>query len=224
MTLADIFGWMAGALVLTTFYLKTMVPLRCVAIASNVTFLSYGLMTGALPITVLHALLLPMNLWRLGQLCAQRARLAAMVQGEFSVSALQPFLTTRAAARGTVLIAKGRQATELIIVLHGHVLVVETGLVLGPGSILGDECAFGDDRTCSTTAVCRTEVELASIPVSRAWEAFSASPEFAARLLRMAMGRGTGRVGTRSRYSSIESVPVHCHASFAMVAGTQVKE
>lgn len=208
MTLADIFGWGAGALVLTTFYLKTMVPLRCVAIASNVTFLSYGLMTGALPITVLHALLLPMNLWRLGQLHSQRARLRTMVQGGFPVSALQPYLTTRAEERGAVMSGKGKPGTELIILLSGYVLVLETGELLGPGSIIGDECVYGENPISSTTAVCRTDVQLASIPLGRAWDAFSANPEFAAHLLRLALRRGARRVKPRNRFSSIESVPV----------------
>ncbi len=68
MNSVDMIGWLAGSLVLATFYLRSMVPLRCVALASNVAFITYGVMADALPILVLHSLLLPMNLWRLYEL------------------------------------------------------------------------------------------------------------------------------------------------------------
>ena len=39
---AELVGYLASALVFATFYMKTMMPLRAVAIASNVAFISYG--------------------------------------------------------------------------------------------------------------------------------------------------------------------------------------
>ena len=66
----DIIGYVAGALVLTTFYLKTMIRLRTVAIFSNIAFITYGSLTGAVPILVLHLLLLPLNTIRLLQMKA----------------------------------------------------------------------------------------------------------------------------------------------------------
>ena len=53
--------------VFATFYMKTMMPLRAVAIASNVAFISYGYVGGMAPILILHVALLPLNLWRLHQ-------------------------------------------------------------------------------------------------------------------------------------------------------------
>src|SRR6266545_2522606 len=68
-------GWLASALVFTTFFMRTMIPLRLVAIASNVAFMAYavlGLRYGVFgrlyPILVLHASLLPLNVLRLRQL------------------------------------------------------------------------------------------------------------------------------------------------------------
>jgi hypothetical protein len=61
-------GWIAATLVLASFCCKTMASLRIAAICSNVAFMSYGFMVGATPIVVLHALLLPLNLWRLQQI------------------------------------------------------------------------------------------------------------------------------------------------------------
>jgi hypothetical protein len=58
---------MASGLVLAAFAMKDMVRLRIVAIASNLFFLVYGLSLGLAPIWVLHAVLLPLNVWRLVQ-------------------------------------------------------------------------------------------------------------------------------------------------------------
>lgn len=60
-------GYLASALVLATFWMRKMVPLRVVAICSNVAFFSYAILLGLPPVAILHAALLPVNLWRLGQ-------------------------------------------------------------------------------------------------------------------------------------------------------------
>jgi hypothetical protein len=44
-----------------------MIPLRATALASNVAFIIYASELGLTPIVVLHALLLPINLWRLAE-------------------------------------------------------------------------------------------------------------------------------------------------------------
>lgn len=63
----DIVGYLASALVLVTFYMTEMLPLRLVAIASNVAFIAFGYLAGITPILLLHIWLLPLNLWRLRQ-------------------------------------------------------------------------------------------------------------------------------------------------------------
>ena len=61
MSLGELFGYIASVLVFTTFYMKTMVPLRLVAIASNVAFIIYALWGRLTPILILHVLLLPLD-------------------------------------------------------------------------------------------------------------------------------------------------------------------
>ena len=68
-------GWVASALVFSTFFTTTMLRLRIIGIASNLAFMSYallGLVYGDFarlyPIFVLHATLLPLNVSRLHQL------------------------------------------------------------------------------------------------------------------------------------------------------------
>jgi len=59
----DVLGFLASGLVLTSFWMRDMLSLRLVAIASNVAFIIYGHAAHILPVMALHAILLPVNLW-----------------------------------------------------------------------------------------------------------------------------------------------------------------
>jgi hypothetical protein len=61
----DFVGYIACTLVLLTFYMKDMISLRVAALCSNVAFLTYGIGLDLMPVTLLHAALIPMNTWRL---------------------------------------------------------------------------------------------------------------------------------------------------------------
>ena len=65
MNIWDTIGYVASTLVLTAFGMKSIIPLRVVAMCSNLVFIIYGLALGLTPIWSLHAALLPMNAWRL---------------------------------------------------------------------------------------------------------------------------------------------------------------
>jgi hypothetical protein len=62
---SDAIGYLASALVLAAFCMKEMIPLRVVAVCSNIAFLFYGSALGLVPVWLLHATLLPINCWRL---------------------------------------------------------------------------------------------------------------------------------------------------------------
>lgn len=61
----DLVGYLASGLVVGTFCMRTMVPLRLMAIGSNIAFIFYGHLAKIEPVLLLHLVLLPMNLWRL---------------------------------------------------------------------------------------------------------------------------------------------------------------
>jgi hypothetical protein len=63
----EIFGYLAASLLLLTFFMRQMVPLRAVAIASSMAWLVYGLADHIYPVFCLHIILLPLNGTRLYQ-------------------------------------------------------------------------------------------------------------------------------------------------------------
>jgi CRP/FNR family transcriptional regulator, cyclic AMP receptor protein len=67
MSWINLVGYVASASVLATFCMSTMVPLRIVAICSNILFAVFGALAHVYPVLVLHLILFPVNGVRLMQ-------------------------------------------------------------------------------------------------------------------------------------------------------------
>jgi CRP/FNR family transcriptional regulator, cyclic AMP receptor protein len=63
MPAADLLGWLAAALMVSTFACREPARMRPLAVATNLAFIGYGLAASLPPVFALHALLLPINLW-----------------------------------------------------------------------------------------------------------------------------------------------------------------
>src|SRR5260370_24195587 len=98
-------GILASRVVFPTFYMKAMIPLRCVAIASNVVFMTYGLTGRIYPVFVLHAVLLPLNLIRLRQVRTLIRRVREASRGDLSMEWLLPLMTRPKTEAGPVLVS-----------------------------------------------------------------------------------------------------------------------
>jgi len=185
----DLFGWIAGALVLATFCLRTMIPLRCVAIASNLAFIAYGLMASALPIVVLHLALLPMNALRLREMKALASRIKSASRGAPCIDALVPHMRVRRFPAGTALFEEGDDAKEVYLVLEGRVRIAGRNARIGAGQLVGEIGVLAPGKRHPEGAVCETVVTLAAICEDKLWEVFHRSPEFGACLLRLIVSR-----------------------------------
>jgi hypothetical protein len=69
----NLLGFAASFAVLATFLMRTMLPLRIVAVGSNVLFIAYGYCAHILPVLCLHLALLPINIGRLSEFRERRA-------------------------------------------------------------------------------------------------------------------------------------------------------
>ena len=68
MVWVDIVGYAAAVAVLGSFCMTTIVPLRILAVVSNLLFGTYGIMAHLYPVFLLHSILLPINLFKLVRL------------------------------------------------------------------------------------------------------------------------------------------------------------
>lgn len=187
-------AWVASLLVFSSFFMKTMVPLRLVAIASNLAFITYallGLQSGVFskvyPILVLHSCLLPLNVVRLAQIRGM-TRVAESSSESDMISVLLPFMARARHARGTVLFRRGDAADTLYVIGEGRVLLEEDEKRLGPGDMFGELGLFMADNTRAMTAVCDDECLLYSLSRAKALELYYQHPRFGMFLLRLLAG------------------------------------
>jgi hypothetical protein len=187
-------AWVAAFLVFLSFFMKTMIPLRIVAIASNVAFISYallglpyGVFGRVYPILVLHSCLLPLNIVRLRQL----RRLVAAVQkatDEDVVRSLVPYMTTELYPKGTALFRQGDAADRLYMIQEGGVHFVENDKHAAVGEVFGEVGLFAPHGTRTLTAVCEQDCRLSAISRQRVLELYYQDPEFGYFLIRLVAG------------------------------------
>lgn len=187
-------AWVASLLVFSTFFMKTMIPLRVVAIASNVAFMSYalvGLAYGVFgrlyPILVLHACLLPLNVIRLRQV---RGLLGAVrsASDDDALQALVPYMKTESHAVGEVVFRRGDRADKLYMIQQGRVFFPEIGKQVTAGSVFGEVGLLAAPGTRSLTAVCQDDCQLSTITKEKALELYYQNPTFGMFLLRLLSG------------------------------------
>jgi len=190
MNLLDLMGYLGGALVFATFYLKTMIRLRLVAIVSNVVFIYYGLMGHLVPIMVLHTLLLPLNIWRLIEVKQLIAKVRASAQTGMSAPELiVPYLRSVWRTKGEAVFSKGDDADCVYYVFEGAVRLSDKNIVVPQGQMIGVNGIFSREHQRTDTAVCLSDVELGVISKDKILELFYQSPDFGAFLIRMVAQR-----------------------------------
>src|SRR5215216_8009498 len=119
-------GWISAALVFSSFFMKTMVPLRMVAICSNIAFmtyallgLKYGVFGRVYPILVLHASLVPLNMIP-AQAAARAHTRRARGERRRDDPLPRPVHARGDHAAGEVLFKEGDLANRLYLIQHGR--------------------------------------------------------------------------------------------------------
>jgi CRP/FNR family transcriptional regulator, cyclic AMP receptor protein len=182
-------GYCASLLVFCTFYMKTMIPLRAVAVVSNVAFMTYGLAGGIYPVFVLHAVLLPLNCLRLQQMRALIRRVREASRGKMSMEWLIPLMTRQKLEAGHVLFRKGDPANSMYLILKGSVKLVEIDVALGPGALVGEIGVFAPDNRRTGTAVCESDVEVGTISDQKVLQLYYQNPAFGFYMFRLVLQR-----------------------------------
>src|SRR5438552_16942436 len=173
----------------TTLWMRTMVPLRVAGIVSDVFFIGYGLLSSTVTTLILYVLLLPINIFRLGQMLklVKRARIAA--GGDLSMDWLKPFMTRRKYGKGDVLFRKGDRANEMFFTVTGKFLVTELGIELPPGRLVGELGFLSPDNRRTQSLECTEDGQVLAITYDRLLEIYFQNPEFGYYFLRLSTER-----------------------------------
>lgn len=181
---------LASALILAGSFVKTMIPLRWLGLGSNIGFIVYGALYPQLPMLVLHALLVPVNLYRLIEMIRLTRRVDAAAQAKDTSGLwLRPYMKRRRLKAGTVLFHKGDEADHLYMLASGRIELVEIGAELPAGRIFGEIAFFAPDRRRTLTARCVEDSEVLAINESAVRQLYYQNPDFGFQVIGLVAGR-----------------------------------
>jgi CRP-like cAMP-binding protein len=201
-------GYLASALVLATFCMKTMVPLRIAAIFSNLAFILYAFYDGLFPVLALHTVLLPLNIARTVQMLRLMRRVECAVKSDLSIESLRPFMKKAGWKAGEVLFSQGDYADRLYMILAGEVRLVEIDHTLRAGDLFGEIGLFSTDHRRTQTARAITDVELLWISEGDFAQICHSNPGLSFYFLRLTTNR---LIANGDRASQrVTTTPLHC--------------
>jgi CRP-like cAMP-binding protein len=153
--LATCLGLIGAALMLASYLMKSMLPLRIAALTACCFLVAYGALKQALPTLLLYGVLIPINLKKTLQM-RKLVRAIERARDDTPVSEwLLPHMHRRTVAAGTTIWRKGDAATEMLYLDDGTLRLAEYDELLQPGALVGEIGIFAPDnrRTLTLEAV-----------------------------------------------------------------------
>jgi hypothetical protein len=191
----DLFNSVGSLFIVATASTKTMVPLRILAIVANCFLIAfYGVSHQWVPFA-LQAVALPLNAYRLYQMLLLIRNVRGAIRGNASMDWLKPFMSGRHYLKGDVLFAKGETASEMFCPVTGRYLLIELGIEVMPGQLVGELAMLAPDNRRTATLECVEEGEALSITYEQVEQLYYQNPTFGFYFLRLATARLFDNVG-----------------------------
>ena len=189
LSFADALGYIAAVLVFLTFSMKTIIPLRIVGICSSAFFVAYGYVAPAYPVLILHIALLPLNVFRLQQMLTLVRQVGAATAGDLNMDWLKPFTTRQPVTAGETLFRKGDQADSMYFVVSGEFKVMELGIPIGAGQVLGELGLLAPDQIRTQTIECVKNADTLRITYDQVRQLYFQNPKFGFYFLQLTSRR-----------------------------------
>ena len=187
--IGEVFFVIGAALMLASYLMKSMMPLRIVALVGNVFFIAYGLLEWKPVALALYTLLLPINAKRAWDI-RKLIRDIEAARGDTPVAEwLLPHMTRRLAKAGETLWHRGDVATEMLYVQQGTVRLVEYEETLGDGALVGEIGLFSPENRRTQSLECVTDCELYSLTAEGMYKLYYQNPKLGFHIMRLVVGR-----------------------------------
>jgi CRP/FNR family transcriptional regulator, cyclic AMP receptor protein len=189
MSWLNLLGYAASAAVLATFCMSTMIPLRIMALASNVLFMAYAYVDHLLPVLLLHAFLFPVNAHRLVQFHRLIRDMRKTRRADLSIQTLLPYMTQRKFTAGETLVRKGENADRLYYLVDGELEVADLKKVLNSGAVVGEIGVFAPNHQRTATVICRSDCRVLELTESNAKQLYFQDHSFGFAVLQLIISR-----------------------------------
>lgn len=180
----------AAAFVVAGALVRTMIPLRWLAVGGNLGFVIFGALRPQYTTLLVSALLLPINVYRARQMMRLTRRVrAAELSSDMTGLWLRPYMKPRKLKAGTVLFRKGDEADHLYCLVDGAIELAEIGVRIEPGKIFGEIAFFAPDKRRTFTARCVEAATVLSIDEETLKQLYHQNPAFGFHLIALVAGR-----------------------------------
>ena len=179
----------ASIFVVATYTMRTMIPLRVFGMLTNVILIVTAIPSHNYLQLVLHGVLLPLNGYRLHQMLQLVRDVKKSVNSDLSMEWLKPFMTERKCAAGEVLFYKDEKAEDMFYIVSGRFQLVESGITLPVGAIVGELGMLSPSNARTQTLECVEDGVILSVSYRQVEELYVQNPEFGFYFLRLASAR-----------------------------------
>ncbi|MBZ6074685.1 Crp/Fnr family transcriptional regulator [Microvirga puerhi] len=189
MTWVEAIGWLGAALAITGSAMRTIIPLRCIGIATNVVSLSYASLMHLYPSMTVNLILLPLNGFRLYQMLRLIQKVKVASKSDLSMDWLKPFMSQSSVKAGEILFAKGDAANCMYYTLSGRFRLRELGIDLPQGRVVGEMGFLSPENRRTQTLECLESGDVLSITYDQVRQLYFQNPEFGFYFLRLTTER-----------------------------------
>lgn len=182
-------GLIGVALCFASYIMKSMLPLRWLALASNLVFIAYGYVESLLPALVLNMALLPVNARRLWEIRKLTKEIARATQDSPVSQWLLPHMTRQPFKAGEVLFRKGDLADGLVYIASGQLRLPEHDRILGPGELIGEIGLFSPEKRRTQSVICETDGELYRMTGEMLYHLYYQHPKLGFYVMRLVIER-----------------------------------
>ncbi len=187
--LATALGLLGAALMLASYLMKSMLPLRIAALTACCFLVAYGALKQALPTLLLYGALIPINVKKTLQM-RRLVQAIARAQADTPVSEwLLPHMHRRTVAAGSTLWRKGDVATEMLYVEGAGLRLAEYGEAVAPGSLIGEIGLFAPDKRRTLTLEAVDDCVVYSLTAEEMALLYYQNPKLGFHVMRLIVAR-----------------------------------
>jgi hypothetical protein len=179
----------ASVFVVATLSMRTMIPLRVFGILTNVVLIASSIPTHNYATGALQTVLLVLNSYRLHQMLQLVREVKKSVNSDLSMEWLKPFMAERQCAAGEVLFYKDEKAEEMLYIVSGRFKLVESGIELPVGAIVGELGMLSPSNMRTQTLECIEAGLILSVSYTKVEELYVQNPAFGFYFLRLSSAR-----------------------------------
>jgi hypothetical protein len=179
----------ASVFVVATSTMRTMIPLRIFGMLTNIVLIATSIPSHNYLVMLVQAMVLVLNSYRLHQMLQLVRDVKKSVNGDLSMEWLKPFMTERQCAAGEVLFYKDEKAEDMLYIVSGRFRLVESGIELPVGAIVGELGMLSPSNVRTQTLECVEAGRILSVSYSKVEELYVQNPEFGFYFLRLSSAR-----------------------------------